>query len=351
MSGSVTVCIVNHDGGGRLLRVVDAASALGDSVAEVLVVDSGSEDGSPERLARERPEIRTVRLGANLGPAAARNRGLDEAAGDRVLFLDNDVFPDPDCLGRLESALDAREGAVLAMPRVVDDAEPGRVHFEGADAHCLGQLAPRRSVTEGGGAASAVEVGSMVSACFLVDRRRLGALRFDEGFEFNYEDHDFGLRCRIAGLALLAVPGARCRHGGGTPGYSARDGRPDPPGRVRRLVAGRWMILWKCYARRTLVLLAPALALYEAVQLAWVVRAGRYGEWREAVAELLGRRAELGALRHEVRASRRARDGSLLVGGPLPVREGLATGSVERSVLRLLGAFASGWWRLVRAFS
>jgi GT2 family glycosyltransferase len=354
---------VNHQGEDRLPRVLAALAASERVVDDVVVVDSGSTDGSLELIARRYPAVRVFSLGRNLGPAAARNRGFDVARHDRILFVDNDVVVEPACLDHLDRALSSRDDAVLAMPRVLDATDPSRIHFEGAEAHCLGQLVPRlraEADRRNGRAASsplddagasggpALEVGSMISACFLVDRARADGLRFDPVFEFNYEDHDFGLRCRSAGLTLLAVPAARCRHGAGTPGYSVRRGREDPSERLRRMVMARWLVVHRCYARRTMVLLAPALALFEVVQWAWLARSGRLDAWRAARGALRERAPEIQRARAEVERRRRVRDGHLLTAGALPIRESVAGGPLERAVLAALGGASAIWWRLVR---
>jgi len=64
---------------------------------EVLVIDDASRDGTEaatmrcsEQLANVGTELRYFRLAQNSGPSAARNRGILEAAGDHIAFLDAD---------------------------------------------------------------------------------------------------------------------------------------------------------------------------------------------------------------------------------------------------------------------
>jgi GT2 family glycosyltransferase len=61
---------------------------------EVLVVDDGSKDQTPEILEKfraENPCFRYLRQN-NHGPAAARNAGIKEAHGDIILFMDDDCI-------------------------------------------------------------------------------------------------------------------------------------------------------------------------------------------------------------------------------------------------------------------
>jgi glycosyltransferase involved in cell wall biosynthesis len=66
---------------------------------EVVVIDDGSGDATPQRLARCRPSY-SFRFFSqkNSGPAAARNRGVAEARGDVVLFLGDDTVPEEELL-------------------------------------------------------------------------------------------------------------------------------------------------------------------------------------------------------------------------------------------------------------
>jgi glycosyltransferase involved in cell wall biosynthesis/GT2 family glycosyltransferase len=66
---------------------------------EVVVVSDGSSDGTDEFLQSPECPLPVVAVRQdNAGPAAARNRGIREATGDLVLFIDDDVVPAPDLL-------------------------------------------------------------------------------------------------------------------------------------------------------------------------------------------------------------------------------------------------------------
>ncbi len=65
---------------------------------EVIVVCDGDVDGSADacrRLAPSLPFRLRILEQDNGGPAAARNRGIDAAIGELIIFLDDDVLPDP----------------------------------------------------------------------------------------------------------------------------------------------------------------------------------------------------------------------------------------------------------------
>ena len=71
-----------------LARCLDALQPQAPD--EIVVVDDGSTDDTPSVLA-ERPWVRAVRQ-ANGGRAAAKNAGVAAAAGDVVMFVDDDVI-------------------------------------------------------------------------------------------------------------------------------------------------------------------------------------------------------------------------------------------------------------------
>ena len=119
--------------------VWNAAATLGAAVVsvraqtepdwEMLIVDDGSTDGSlalARRLAAEDPRLRPLALGANHGPAAARNAGIRAARGRFIAFLDADDLWYPQKLA-VQIGYMQREGVPFtfaAMRRIAADGRP-----------------------------------------------------------------------------------------------------------------------------------------------------------------------------------------------------------------------------------
>lgn len=363
MPPPISVCIANYNGERVLAATLEALAAVADELgagAEVIIADDASTDTSVEVALRAWPGAHVLRAPATArarrGPAAARNDAMRAASHDIVLFLDNDVEVTRGCVAALAEALDADAAAVASMPCVLHAARPEVVQYDGAGAHVLGLMTldnEERPAKEIGLATRAI--GSIVSSCMLVDRRRLAALigraaaaePFDPAFGIYLEDHDFGVRVRIAGGGLLAVPSARALHGSGTEGLSLRRGGHYSRERIRALIRNRWRTVLKTYSFLALVVLAIPLALFEVAQLAGAIAKGHLGSYAAAALDLAASFPDLMARRRRVQATRRRPDTQILTARGMPFAVAATRGNVERVGLALILRIARLNWRLV----
>jgi GT2 family glycosyltransferase len=346
----VTAVVVAYNAARHLPHTLAALRAQrGVGELPVLVVDNASTDGSAELAERDFPLVRVLRLGANRGPAAARNAGLRAAESDLVFCLDADAVPEPDCLARLIEDLRGQGGVVACQPRALFDAEPHLIHYDGASFNWTGLLHLRNFRREDRRGESAEDVDCVISVAHLLDRRAvLDAGGFDEDFFIYFEDSDLSWRLRTRGWRLRIVPEARVRHRTGTEGVSFRPGGPVTPARAFYLSRNRWLFLWKCFSTRTFVVTLPGQLLYEAALFLFLTLRGRSGAWLRGKSDLLRLARPVIARRVAAQRDRRLRDRDLLgwrgstflpaVGGSAPLR---AAGWVLDGLLGL-------WWRAVR---
>ncbi len=84
-------------------RLTESFARLGVDY-ELVLVDDGSGDGTPEmldRLAEDDPRVRVIHLSRNFGHQAAVTAGLEFATGDAVVVLDGDLQDPPEVIGLL----------------------------------------------------------------------------------------------------------------------------------------------------------------------------------------------------------------------------------------------------------
>jgi GT2 family glycosyltransferase len=87
----VSFIIVHWNRHEDVLQTIGYLSKLRGPRFEIIVVDDGSTDDTPERLAAV-DSIKLICLDSNVGPAEARNVGIGEASGEYLVFLDSDAL-------------------------------------------------------------------------------------------------------------------------------------------------------------------------------------------------------------------------------------------------------------------
>ncbi len=188
---------------------------------ETLVIDNGSEDGSPEYLERE--GVQHASLPRNIGFAAAVNLGVQRVSAPAVLVLNADTVLEPGAVWALLEALEADSSLGGVQPRILQLEEGVESDAASARLYSVGQRlsADGRAFEQGAGemqgeeSARPREVFGVCGAACLLRRELFDDLGgYDERYFAFYEDVDLNLRGRIAGWRFGYVPAAVIWHVG-----------------------------------------------------------------------------------------------------------------------------------------
>jgi len=298
------LAILNYGGRPLLDEALHSVTRQDFADYEVVVVDNGSADDSVGWLREHWPQARVVALEHNVGVTAALNV-MVQAAGDAefVALLNNDVELDPSWLAHLVETLRAHPQAAAAagkllrhsdrsvVDRVGDELQWSSACFgRGAGQADRGQFEDPGEVFSAGGAAALYRAAAL---------REVGP--FDERFFAYLEDIDWGFRARLAGWGARYDPRALgLHHGGATLGEIS----PFSMYHLRRNQV--WLVV-KNYPLASLVRHAPAVALFNAVQIAGALRSPLAKVVLRAYRDALGGLPRMLLARRAIQRGRRVR--------------------------------------------
>lgn len=222
----MTTVIVTHDNADIIEPCLAAvAAACSRHVQEIIVVDNGSRDGTPDLVRRVAPEVKLIALSANRGFAAANNIGRGRGGGRFVALINSDCFPDPGSIDLLLGALQGRPAAGLAggslrhadgrrqssagqLPTIVSELWlalglhrfPPTAPLGIGNLHAAGLYERPRRV-------------GWVSGAFCLARREIGPMP-ELGFMYG-EDIEWAAQAAEGGFEVWLEPAARALHLGG----------------------------------------------------------------------------------------------------------------------------------------
>lgn len=305
---AASVIIVSYNAAGYLPACLSTLAGSLGAGDEVIVVDSGSSDGSADLVARMFPEVRLIRSATNVGYAGGNNLGARAASREYLAFLNPDTQVEPGWLDVLVAELADDPRAGLATSQILLLQDPGRVNAAGNSVHLTGLTLCRGMGVTRDALGAEAEVAAVSGAAFAIRRalfEQLGG--FDPAFFLYMEDTDLSQRARLAGYSVRYLPRSVVYHD-----YQLRFG----PRKTYYQERNRYLMLLKNLRWQTLGVLAPALLVAELVTWAYVLlREPR--RWRNKLAAYLWIAANwrrVMGLRRAAQALRRAPDHALLAG-------------------------------------
>lgn len=191
---------------------------------EIIVVDNGSTDETPQRLPRDFPQIKFVRPERNLGFAAGCNLAAKGATGEYLLLLNSDSRLHSDTLGRAVEYMRGTMDCAVAGAQLLN-ADGSRQNSianfptlatELLNKSLLRRIAPGKYPGKEQNFPGPVSVESVIGAFMLVRKKvwdELGGL--DECYFFFFEETDFCLRAKQRNYRVMFLPDVAVTHGQG----------------------------------------------------------------------------------------------------------------------------------------
>lgn len=199
---------------------------------ELFVVDNDSRDKAYLETWHDRPNVKVIRNGGNLGYAKAVNIGLRDAIGEYRLILNPDTVFVSNPFPRLIAELEKDPGIGTIGPLLYgEDGKPQIEHFYPKFPtvlqfvllrSLLGKLAPFRKLALRFCHARISPTGmtsvDQIPGAFLLFRKNLfaGAPPLNEAYFIWMEDVDFCLRVKRQGQKVVVVSDEKIVHLGGT---------------------------------------------------------------------------------------------------------------------------------------
>ena len=335
----VGVAIVGYNNREALGTTLASLDAAGCPHARVLVVDGASTDGTAEWLRAFYPDVRMRALDRNDGPNPGRNIGIRETPQPYLFLMDADVQVQPETIQRLRTAMAGDTTIGIGSPIVVHAGDPGTIQYAGGSLHFICEaINPWMNRPLAARGTALADVGVASGNGLLLDRgAAIASGLFDERYFMGKDDGDFTHRMRIAGYRILEVPDALVLHAS----------RPRSDWLFYYQIRNRWHFMLKNYQLRTLLAIAPCLAVHEPLQLIVLHAKGHGGTYWKAVGGLMAMLPDLPRDRAQVARVRRLPDGALLNSDRLIVRDDLMT-PLARLGKGVYDKALAAYWTLLR---
>ena len=138
----VFIVLFNWNGIADTLGCLASLKKLDYASRQTVVVDNGSDDGSPARLKAEYPDVLLLEHRTNLGFTGGANAGIRYAldrGADYIWLLNNDTLVEPHSLSALLAAANSDEAITLVSPFIYNYPDTRSLQFRGVFADLAGQ--------------------------------------------------------------------------------------------------------------------------------------------------------------------------------------------------------------------
>lgn len=226
----LSIIIVNYNTKDLTLACIDSILRSNPKVNyEIILVDNGSNDGSPEFFDKIRgSKIRLILHKKNLGFSKANNSGINKAIGQFLLLLNSDTEVTRGSIDKIYEFAKHTPQVGIVGPKLLNTdrgVQDSVFHLPTLKNTIKQYWFGKRGLTDKyyPHGEKPVEVDAVVAACMMITplARKLGIL--DERYFMYFEDLDYCRKVGKAGLKIYYLPTVEIYHHHGASGASLGD--------------------------------------------------------------------------------------------------------------------------------
>lgn len=338
--------IINYNGAKTLLNTVESIYASEEIETKIFIIDDCSTDNSLELLKEKYPEIEIIRQPVNTRNINTnRNIALREAKSERLLLTDNDIVFDKRALYELNKAMDEDENCATCTPRLMFWDEPDRVYTDGTKVHYIGgAISDNRNKIKkkfpfeikqnsGGG-------------ILLIDRKKaIEAGGYDEDVIMMGwgDDGEFYQRLLRYGYNCWYVSSA----------FALHEDKVISGKRSYRSVGqvyNRRVLILSHYSTLSLILLAPALIIYELIQLIFLTAKKMLRAYFEGNRLIIKNFSKIIEKRKVIQSRRNTADKFVIHSGQMYIDPVLLKNPFINILHKLMNGFLNFYWEIISIF-
>ena len=188
---------------------------------EIIVVDNGSKDGTPDLIRNNFPNVKLILNKKNFGFTGGNNIGIKKAIGDIIFLLNDDTKIHPNLIEVLVKELESSSRIGIVGPKIYFMDEPNKIWFAGgkidwakSDSFHLGRdLTDKKLGNDSKKEVLVYTYGlteevDFITGCALMIKKevidKIGLL--DNKFFAFYEDADWCQKAKKAGYQVVYIP-------------------------------------------------------------------------------------------------------------------------------------------------
>ena len=214
----VGVVLINWNGGEYTIPCIESLLEGKIIPWKIVVIDNGSNDGSPELIFDKFPDIHLIRNKKNKGFTVGNNQGINyllSEGADYIWVLNNDTLVDQNCLDKLLGAARLYPHMACFTGKIYYDKPSDKIWYAGGYRQQLHLSVKHRGEDEiDKGRYNEIEEVEFISGCCMffpcLSLNNLGGF-IDDYFVYS-EDNEWCWRAIKSGHKLLYVPDAIIWH-------------------------------------------------------------------------------------------------------------------------------------------